>query len=140
MLRDEQLVIDIPTNNSMNDKSHLGVPGSVGAASPLLGRTARQTSAVEGLRFGNRARGLSHVTNQTYYSSIQDTFRLRIVRMLLTAWPVLCLALIIARASQHLMLPWLVVLAPVWLPLVVAAALLLGAMWLDKLSSRIADK
>jgi len=137
---DNGLVIDIASNNGMNDKSHGGAPDTVGIVVPLLEGPSERMSVVEGLRFGNRSRGLSHVTNQTYYSTIQETLRARIVRLLLAAWPILCVALIIARAFNHLTLPWLIVLAPIWLPVAILAVLLLGAMWLDKLSSQIVDK
>ena len=135
---DRELVIDIVSSNSMNDKNPRDAADSLGGAVPLLGGSGR-IGAVE-FRFGNRGRGLSQVANQTYYSTIQETFRLKVVRLLLSAWPILCIALIIARASNHLALPWLVVLAPIWLPILIATVLLLGAMWLDKLSSQIADE
>jgi hypothetical protein len=33
--------------------------------------------------------------------------------------------------------PWVVVLAPVWLPVLIFSILLMGAMWLDKANERL---
>jgi hypothetical protein len=49
-------------------------------------------------------------------------------------WPGACLALILAKVLDSLNWPWIIVLAPVWLPVLIFSTLLLGAMWLDKLN------
>jgi hypothetical protein len=50
------------------------------------------------------------------------------------AWPGICLALILAKLVAPLDWPWVIVLAPVWLPALIFCILLMGAMWLDKLN------
>jgi hypothetical protein len=49
-------------------------------------------------------------------------------------WPGVCLVLILAKLLVSLNWPWLIVLAPVWLPPLTFYILLLCAMWLDKLN------
>jgi hypothetical protein len=56
--------------------------------------------------------------------------------LLLVAWPALCLALVVARLAGTLTLPWALVLAPIWLPMLAMALVLLAAMWMDQLSTR----
>jgi hypothetical protein len=56
--------------------------------------------------------------------------------LLLLAWPALCLALIVARLAGSLAIPWALVLAPLWLPILAMALVLLAAMWMDQLSTR----
>jgi hypothetical protein len=48
------------------------------------------------------------------------------------AWPVICVAVIFARLAHTLDSSWLIVLAPIWLPLVTFSGLLLAAMCLDQ--------
>jgi hypothetical protein len=61
-------------------------------------------------------------------------FRSRSVRggVLWLAWPGICLVLILAKLLATLDWPWIIVLAPIWLPVLIFCILLLGAMWLDK--------
>jgi hypothetical protein len=55
-------------------------------------------------------------------------------------WPLLIVALLLThRVSLH-PLPLLVISAPLWVPMLSMAALLLAAMWIDKLSSRLNDQ
>jgi hypothetical protein len=49
-------------------------------------------------------------------------------------WPGVCLVLILAKLLVSLNWPWLIVLAPVWLPPLTFYILLLCAIWLDKLN------
>ena len=72
--------------------------------------------------------------------SIHEQSRLSIIRFLIFGWPLLCIALVIARFAKVVSLPWLVVLAPIWFPMVSIGLVLLAAMWLDKLSSRMNDE
>ena len=53
------------------------------------------------------------------------------------AWPGICLALILAKLLASLDWPWVIVLAPVWLPILAFCILLVGAMWLDKANERL---
>ncbi|MBV8359429.1 MAG: hypothetical protein JO189_16050 [Deltaproteobacteria bacterium] len=53
----------------------------------------------------------------------------------LLSWPGISLLLILAKLVHSLNWPWMIVLTPVWLPLLVFSMLLLGAMWLDQLST-----
>ena len=55
--------------------------------------------------------------------------------LLLLAWPVLSLILILMKLSGSLALSWALILAPIWFPLMLMACILLGAMWLDQLST-----
>jgi hypothetical protein len=55
-------------------------------------------------------------------------------RSVLFGWPAIALLLVCARLMRLLVWPWIIVLAPVWLPPVVFTILLVCAMWLDKLS------
>jgi hypothetical protein len=77
--------------------------------------------------------------NQMLGSSSHGRLRLRVTRFFLLGWPALCVTLILARLFHFLALPWLLILAPIWLPIGVIAVLLLAAMWLDKSASRLND-
>lgn len=50
-------------------------------------------------------------------------------------WPIISLVVILAKLIGSLNWSWIIVLAPIWLPLFVFSILLLGAMWLDQLNS-----
>jgi hypothetical protein len=56
------------------------------------------------------------------------------------SWPLLCVALMVTRQVSFHSLPWLLVAAPLWVPLVAVAGLLLAAMWLDQFSSRLNEQ
>lgn len=51
--------------------------------------------------------------------------------------PILCVVLVVAKLALGLGIPWLVVLMPIWLPVLIFLAMLIGAMWLDRLHERI---
>jgi high-affinity Fe2+/Pb2+ permease len=53
------------------------------------------------------------------------------------AWPGICLALILGKLLDSLDWPWVIVLAPIWLPVLIFGILLMGAMWLDKANERL---
>jgi high-affinity Fe2+/Pb2+ permease len=53
------------------------------------------------------------------------------------AWPGICLALILGKLLASLNWPWVIVLAPIWLPVLMFGILLMGAMWLDKANERL---
>jgi hypothetical protein len=53
----------------------------------------------------------------------------------LLLWPAICAFLILLKLLSSLDWPWIIILAPVWLPLLAFVALLFFAMWLDKLSA-----
>jgi hypothetical protein len=52
----------------------------------------------------------------------------------LSVWPAICLGLILARLLGSLEWPWIVILSPIWLPVLIFSVLLAGAMWLDQLT------
>jgi hypothetical protein len=58
------------------------------------------------------------------------------IRIALFMWPAVCLGLILARLLRLLHWPWIVVLAPLWVPASLFSLLLLGAMWVDKLNAQ----
>jgi hypothetical protein len=52
----------------------------------------------------------------------------------LSAWPAICLGLILAKLLGSLEWPWIIILSPIWLPVLIFSILLAGAMWLDQLT------
>ena len=53
----------------------------------------------------------------------------------LLGWPVISLLLILAKLIHSINWPWMLVLAPLWLPVLIFSILLMGAMWLDQLNT-----
>ena len=53
----------------------------------------------------------------------------------LLGWPVITLLLILAKLVHSLNWPWIMVLAPICLPVLIFSILLIGAMWLDQLNT-----
>ncbi len=62
---------------------------------------------------------------------MQELVKARIVLLL---WSSVCLALILVKLLHIANWPWIVVLAPIWLPVATFCLLLMCAMWLDKLN------
>jgi hypothetical protein len=52
---------------------------------------------------------------------------------LLCAWAILSFGLILTKLAFSLGLSWILILAPIWLPVLAGVGLLLGAMFLDSL-------
>ena len=50
----------------------------------------------------------------------------------LVAWPAISLLLILAKLIHSRDWPWIIVLTPIWLPILIFSILLIGAMWLDQ--------
>ncbi len=50
-------------------------------------------------------------------------------------WLALAFFLLVTKLAGSLTLPWIVVLAPIWLPIVAMGVMLLAAMWLDQLAT-----
>ena len=62
--------------------------------------------------------------------------RLKVGRLLVPLWLILSTGLILAKLFSFTRLPWILLLAPIWLPVLTVACLLLAAMWLDSLAAR----
>ncbi len=52
----------------------------------------------------------------------------------LSVWPAICLGLILAKLLGSLEWPWVIILSPIWLPVLIFSILLAGAMWLDQVT------
>jgi hypothetical protein len=51
----------------------------------------------------------------------------------LSVWPAICLSLIVAKLLGSLEWSWIIILSPIWLPVLIFSILLAGAIWLDQL-------
>jgi hypothetical protein len=50
-------------------------------------------------------------------------------------WLALAFFLLVTKLAGSLALPWIVVLVPIWLPIVAMVGMLLAAMWLDQIAT-----
>jgi hypothetical protein len=56
------------------------------------------------------------------------------IRIMWVTWPGVCSILILAKLLHSVDWPWIIVLAPGWLPVLIFCTLLVCAMWLDQLN------
>ena len=53
--------------------------------------------------------------------------------VILPIWSALCIGLILAKLAGPLEWSWIIILSPIWLPILIFLILLADAMWLDQL-------
>ena len=53
--------------------------------------------------------------------------------VMLPIWSALCISLILAKLAGSLEWSWIIILSPIWLPILIFLIFLAGAMWLDQI-------
>ncbi len=111
----------------------LGIFSDYGARSSCYRRTLSTKMNLDTTALPERQNAVEHplaMSNNLVFKRSAST------NLVLMVWAAFTFALIAAKLTGSLTLAWAIVLAPIWLPLLVMACVLLGAMWLDQLSTR----